>query len=66
MANVIKNQVLQIDADQHLSEERVIVNYVDDQEPDAPLSAIVNVSDLEGADATLYADFKAMITSKIV
>lgn len=56
------NIVLQIDESQHASSERVIINYLDEDENK---TKIVDLSDLSSADEDKYNDFKEAMNALI-
>jgi hypothetical protein len=58
------NIVSQVDQSQHLSEERAVINYIDDA--DKPQTQIVKISELSDDEKALYEANKAMFVGKII
>lgn len=68
MAKTLKNTVIQISEDQHLDEERFVINYYDDSEPeevDRNKILIVKKSELFGSALDKYNAFKEFVETKM-
>ncbi len=67
MAKEIINIVLQVDESQHLSTERVIINYLDtnSKAPDKILVKVLPYEDLSAAGTAKYTDFKDFMNALI-
>ena len=60
----LENTILQVSADQNLSEERFLVGYKSTAESNMEI-AIINIADLTAEELAIYESFKALATSKI-
>ncbi len=67
MGKKVINIVMQIDETQHLSEERVIVNYTDSEgdNPEEMKTKILPYKDLSTGDKSKYDDLKSALTALI-
>ena len=64
--NTILNIICQVDVSEHMSEERIIVNYLDSEIPAEKHTIIVNDADLTPEEKATYDSFKALCSNRIV
>lgn len=60
----LENTILQVSADQNLSEERFLVGYKSTAESNMEI-VIINIADLTAEELAIYESFKTLATSKI-
>lgn len=67
MAKTVLNIVMQVAESQHLSAERVIINYTDSlsENPDEMQTEILPYEDLSSGDKTKYTSLKNALTALI-
>ncbi len=64
--NTILNIICQVDVSEHMSEERIIVNYINSEEPDDKQITIVNDADLTPEERATYDSFKALCSNRLI
>jgi hypothetical protein len=64
--NTILNIICQVDVSEHMSEERIIVNYINSEEPDDKQITIVNDADLTPEEKATYDSFKALCLNRLI